>query len=119
MAGSHRLNPRYLDSYQGPPQQVSFLSKEEGVNGAALEGLSSMEIIPLAADSHFWGADFLVGYTIREDRAVFAFKCKIIFFCFRERLRFRFRAPMKGIGKRKRKRKRSRNECLLACQLFF
>jgi len=74
VAHSIKLNPRSLDRYQGPPQQVAFLDKSVGVSIEALEGIAKMEIIPLAGDSNFWGADFLVGYTLNATDIQFALK---------------------------------------------
>jgi hypothetical protein len=64
IAGSHKLHTRSLDRYCGPPQRVNFIGKRGGIAIAALEGLASMEVIPLASDESFWGADFLAAYTL-------------------------------------------------------
>lgn len=63
VAGSHKLNPRSLDRYQGPPQQIELKGQTGSVCIGPEEGFSQMEIIPLAADESFWGADFLIACT--------------------------------------------------------
>ncbi len=60
VAGSHKLNPRSLDRYQGPPQ----LLKIEGINIIPEGGFSAMEVVPLAGDESFWGADFMLSLTL-------------------------------------------------------
>lgn len=59
VAGSHRLAPNSLDRYQGPIQEVKMRGKEGSV---AIHSTSEgkMEVIPLAGDDSFWGANFLV-----------------------------------------------------------
>ncbi|MBS0623253.1 MAG: hypothetical protein JSS62_01365 [Verrucomicrobia bacterium] len=59
VAGSHGLSPNSLDRYQGPIQKVEM----RGVKGSVWIHSSvkgSMEVIPLAGDESFWGANFLV-----------------------------------------------------------
>lgn len=66
VAGSHKLNPRSLDRYQGPPQQIELKGQAGSVYIHPETGFSQMEIIPLAADESFWGADFLIACTFSE-----------------------------------------------------
>ena len=66
VSGSHKLNPRSLDRYQGPPQELSFVAGESSVSLNPQEGFSRMEVIPLAGDDTLWGADFLVAFTCLE-----------------------------------------------------
>ena len=58
---SHRMVPRSLDRYAGPPSLVAL---ECGVTLEMPEGAKQMEIIPLAGDDSFWNADFLVTFRI-------------------------------------------------------
>lgn len=74
VARSHKLKPRSLDRYQGPPQSINFLGEKGGVRIEGLEGAESMEIIPLAGDESFWGADFLVAYTLTAPLITFGLK---------------------------------------------
>lgn len=60
VAGSHKLNPKSLDRYLGPPSLVTL---EGGMTLEVAEGATQMEVIPLAGDESFWGADFLVVFT--------------------------------------------------------
>ncbi len=62
VAGSHKLNPRSLDRYQGPPQQVGLGEVAISPEG----GFKSMEVVPLAGDGAYWGADFLVALTLEQ-----------------------------------------------------
>jgi len=72
VAGSHKLSPRSLDRYQGPPQPLVFLDGVRGVRIDVIDGISAMEVIPLAGDDSFWGADFLVAYTLNAPTIAFA-----------------------------------------------
>jgi hypothetical protein len=60
VAGSHKLTPRSLDRYQGPPQAI----KIDGLTISPEEGFRSMEVVPLAGDESFWGADFMISFTL-------------------------------------------------------
>ncbi len=66
VARSHKLIPRSLNRYQGPVQQIHFESTLAKVSLEAPQGAVSMEVIPLAGDASFWGADFLVAYSLSE-----------------------------------------------------
>jgi hypothetical protein len=74
VGNSIKLQPSSLDRYHGPPQRVTFLGQGGGVRVEAQEGLTNMEIIPLAGDRNFWGADFLVGYALALPVATFNLK---------------------------------------------
>ncbi|MCC5831723.1 MAG: hypothetical protein JJU12_01595 [Chlamydiales bacterium] len=60
VAGSHKLNPRSLDRYQGPPQTI----KIDGLTITPEAGFRVMEVVPLAGDESFWGADFMMSLTL-------------------------------------------------------
>lgn len=64
VAGSHKLHPRSLDRYVGPPQQVAFQEKNNKVFLEMQAGAKKMEIIPIAGGDSFWSADFLIAYTL-------------------------------------------------------
>ena len=68
VAGSHLLKPRSLNRYGGPSQTV-HLRGNLGNVCVATEGMAHMEIIPLAGDESFWGADFLIAYTLNNSEA--------------------------------------------------
>lgn len=61
VAGNHKLNPRSLDRYKGPAKMVE-LRGEKGSVLLEVSGSSEMEIIPLAGDESYWGADFLIAF---------------------------------------------------------
>lgn len=63
VAGSHKLTPRSLDRYQGPPQWIQI----DGVQMIPESGFHSMEVVPLAGDESFWGTDFMVALSIRDN----------------------------------------------------
>lgn len=65
IAGSHHLSPRSLDRYSGPAQPLLFWGAGGGVTVHALDGVAHMEVVPLAGDESFWGADFLATYSLK------------------------------------------------------
>lgn len=73
VAGTHKLNPRSLDRYQGPPQPIELKGKEGSVHLIPDHGFSQMEIIPLAGDDSFWGSDFLIACTLSSPSIRFVF----------------------------------------------
>jgi hypothetical protein len=60
----HKLKPRSLDRYRGPPGPVACITQGRGVSISSMEGATSMEIIPLAGDDRFWRADFLLLFAL-------------------------------------------------------
>lgn len=60
VSSSHKLHPRSLDRYEGPVQSIEFCSEKGSVCVEGCSGFSSMEVIPLAGDESYWGADFLL-----------------------------------------------------------
>lgn len=71
VSGTHLLKPRSLDRYQGPADSLFFLGKKGGVRLDPLEGSTHLEVIPLAGDESFWGADFLASYTLHSPKVAF------------------------------------------------
>ena len=57
----HRLKPRSLDRYQGPPGEMEV----GGVRIQFGKGVESLEVRPLAGDESFWGADFVALLTVK------------------------------------------------------
>ncbi len=72
VARTHQLSPKSLDRYAGPPQIVTL----GDVEIEAQEGLNQMELIPLAADSSYWGADFLIAFRPQQPKFSFLLKKK-------------------------------------------
>ena len=68
VAGSHQLKPRSLNRYGGPSQPV-HLKGHLGNVCVMADDMAHMEIIPLAGDESFWGADFLIAYTLNHSEA--------------------------------------------------
>ncbi len=69
VAGSHKLNPRSLDRYQGPPQTVVC----NDVLITPEQGFHSMKVLPLAGDESYWSADFMIALTLSNHK----FLCSI------------------------------------------
>lgn len=66
VAKSHKLAPRSLDRYEGPVQSIEV----GGVKVEIGEGFDQMQVIPLAGDESFWGADFLISLKIKDPHSV-------------------------------------------------
>lgn len=69
---THRLHPCSLDRYLGPAQLVTFEGAKGKVVLENLKGSKKMEVIPLAGNDAFWGADFLVAFTPNETSLQFS-----------------------------------------------
>lgn len=76
ISGLHQLRPRSLDRYQGPPDTLLFSGQEGSVRIGPLEGSSHLEVIPLAGDESFWGADFLATFTVQVPETAFVI-CRV------------------------------------------
>lgn len=59
-----KLKPRSLDRYEGNIHSVSIEGGGDSLNITSLSGRGEMQVIPLAGEDHFWGADFLVSYLV-------------------------------------------------------
>ncbi|NGX60877.1 MAG: hypothetical protein K940chlam9_00351 [Chlamydiae bacterium] len=64
IAGSHQLKPRSLDRYEGPPNSIALQGERGGLVLDPEEGFTKLEVIPLAGDESFWGADFLLAFQL-------------------------------------------------------
>lgn len=69
--GLHKLSPRSLDRYQGPVQGVTLVGKEGNVHIEVPKGVSHLEVIPLAGDENYWGADFMFTYILNAPKVNF------------------------------------------------
>ena len=74
VSGTHKLKPASLDRYVGPPEPLIFSGTDSGVYLGALPTAARMEVIPLAGGENFWGADFLVAYTLSSPEVAFTLK---------------------------------------------
>lgn len=66
--GATQLVPRSFDKYQGKVENLIF----EGDKGSCLlkapHSKAELQVIPLAGNQSFWGADFLIAYTLHSDQ---------------------------------------------------
>lgn len=62
VGGKQLLEPGALTQYEGEAKALELSGREE-IMTFAPETVGSMRIIPLAGGPHFWGADFLVGFS--------------------------------------------------------
>lgn len=63
--GERALFPKALDRFQGRSGEILF-ERGEGKITIKPQFESEMEVIPLAGEDHFWSADFLLAFPIRE-----------------------------------------------------
>jgi hypothetical protein len=63
------LSPHTLDRYEGKVAPLKFYKHE---NPVVLESSlsSTMKVIPLSGEGHFWGAEFLVAYLLPQEESV-------------------------------------------------
>jgi hypothetical protein len=69
LVGSKPLLPRSFDKYEGSVEDIRF---EGATGGCKLKSPSSqarLQVISLAGDSSFWGADFLVAYLFQPEQS--------------------------------------------------
>ena len=66
IAKSHKLAPSSLDRYEGPVQDIDI----GGVKVEVERGVKHMEVIPLAGDESFWGADFLISLKMDGSQSI-------------------------------------------------
>ena len=57
--GMYALSPSSLNRYEGKIGEVSFTDNSNSIK-ISIKGSSTMQLIPLAGESHFWGATFLL-----------------------------------------------------------
>ena len=57
------IRPKSLDHYRDVTQKVTFHGKVESLSINA-DFMGEMQVIPLAGDHHFWGADFLLAFLL-------------------------------------------------------
>lgn len=63
------LSPHTLDRYEGKVATLSFFKDNHPVFLESSLG-TTMKVIPLSGQQHFWGAEFLVAYTLPQDESV-------------------------------------------------
>lgn len=71
VTGSHGVRRLSLDRYVGPPSSVELRGQQGSVKVEATQGVSKMEVIPLSGKESFWGADFLVAFTLEPGTQIF------------------------------------------------
>jgi len=57
-----RMLPKTLDSYKGVSQSVTLDSNAATLTIIPSDTVGEMQVIPLAGEKAFWGADFLIAY---------------------------------------------------------
>lgn len=63
-----RLLPGKLERYEGAAQTLTFETKDNVLELRPLSFKGTMQVIPLAGGSDFWGANFLVAYLMSPDQ---------------------------------------------------
>ena len=67
------LLPDSLDRYDGNSQDILLQGVQSKLH-VTYDGLTKMEIIPLAGRNFYWGADFMVAYQIEESDTKYRWK---------------------------------------------
>ena len=60
------LEPATLDRYIGEEASISLKSGSQAFNIQS-DGKGQLEVVPLAGNDHFWGADFMLAYSFPSD----------------------------------------------------
>ena len=76
VGGSVPVAPLSLDRFSGRADSVQFRSGEESVELRCGLGAEFVDVIPLAGRDHFWGADFLVAFTLHSSQREYAWIVK-------------------------------------------
>lgn len=71
--GLQRLKPQSLDRYKGPAESAELVGNSNSVLLNPHQGCAHMEVIPLAGEECFFGADFLIAY-FQERREIAGFE---------------------------------------------
>lgn len=58
------LKPKTLERYEGEVCTIVLQGKESALELRNLVCSKTMQVIPLAGENHFWGADFLIAYIL-------------------------------------------------------
>jgi hypothetical protein len=64
LEGGRELLPDSLDGYRGQVESVFLKGKEGGILLTSTEGCEEMQVIPLAGGPNYWGANFMVAYSL-------------------------------------------------------
>lgn len=64
--GDRTIYPVTLDRYYGENQKISFNASEDFLSLEA-DFNGEMEIFPLAGKNHFWGANFLIAFSVIDE----------------------------------------------------
>lgn len=68
------INPRSLDRYEGEVAAVELVGGQGSLKLISGQHEEVMEIIPLAGGRSFWGADFLIGFTLNKANPNYSWK---------------------------------------------
>lgn len=66
---NYHLYPHTLDRYHGKATEVVFQNKNASLNIKVNE-FPFIQVIPLAGDRHFWGAQFLIACSLPKDQEI-------------------------------------------------
>lgn len=66
---NYHLHPHTLDRYQGKAAEIIFQNQNSSLT-IKVENTPFMQVIPLAGETHFWGAQFLVAYSLPKDQEI-------------------------------------------------
>lgn len=69
------FQPKTLDKYQGETQKICLIKGEAQVT-LTPQFKGEMEVIPLAGEDHFWSADFLIAFPMREKMKALTWEIK-------------------------------------------
>lgn len=79
IGGKTILRSGELKKYEGKPSSIELIGYQEELlylDPPLLGSEFSMQIIPLAGGTHFWGSDFIVAFPIEEDKNYFQYQIK-------------------------------------------
>lgn len=68
------IHPRSLDRYEGVVRAVELVGEKGSLQLVPAQQKGTMEVIPLSGGSSFWGADFLIGFTLDPSQPNYSWK---------------------------------------------
>lgn len=74
-----KVKPRSLEQYEGRVESISLQGSTATIELDEGSQVQHMQVIPLAGDDNFWGADFLIAYTLPLKAKKFSWKIRSVF----------------------------------------
>ncbi len=68
------LQPRTLERYEGKGEELTFEGEQGKVKLESSSFQGILQVVPLAGENHFWGADFLVAYLLDPKQAAYQWR---------------------------------------------